>query len=76
MVNARSAVKLTKRAVDAATPGVRRYILWDQELKGFGLCVQKTGIKSFIIRYRPGGGRRAAGTHSATRLGPLRCFNG
>lgn len=52
-------VKLTKRTVEAAGLRASRYILWDQELKGFGLCVQKSGVKSFVIRYRPGGGRRA-----------------
>ena len=49
--------KLTKRAVDAAKPGARRYIIWDCELVGFGLRVEPTGRKTFIARYRAGGGR-------------------
>lgn len=51
--------KLTKRAVDTAKAQVRRYIIWDTGLKGFGLRVEASGTKSFIIRYRPGGGRKA-----------------
>src|SRR5215212_8921273 len=49
--------RLTKRAVDQATPEPKRYTLWDTELKGFGLVVQPSGVKSYIVRYRIGGGR-------------------
>lgn len=51
--------KLTKRIIDLAGPRGRRYEIWDAELKGFGLRVEPSGLKSFILRYRPGG-RRAA----------------
>ncbi|QRG09283.1 integrase arm-type DNA-binding domain-containing protein [Xanthobacter dioxanivorans] len=49
--------KLTKRAVDAAEPGADRYTLWDSEVKGFGLRVTPAGAKTYIARYRTGGGR-------------------
>src|SRR5829696_435168 len=49
--------RLTKRAVDQAAPEPKRYTLWDTELKGFGLVVQPSGVKSYIVRYRIGGGR-------------------
>lgn len=49
--------KLTKRTVDAAKPAPERYIVWDTELSGFGLRVEPTGRKTFIARYRAGGGR-------------------
>src|SRR3954469_21713909 len=49
--------KLTKRAVDACGPAEGRYTVWDAELKGFGLRVAATGIKSYIARYRTSGGR-------------------
>ena len=53
-----SNVRLTKRAVDKAEPRSKRYILWDVELKGFGLRVEPSGIKSFLVRYRPKGAGR------------------
>jgi integrase len=51
--------KLTKRAVDAATPQPGRYIVWDSELKGFALRVAESGTKTYILRYRPRGTGRA-----------------
>lgn len=54
-------VRLTKRVVDAAEPRGARYQIWDAELSGFGLRIEASGRKSFIIRYRAdGGGRNAA----------------
>jgi integrase len=49
--------KITKRTVDASEPGNARYIIWDTLLPGFGLRVETSGRKSFIARYRAGGGR-------------------
>ena len=50
---------LTKRAVDALESGDKPWIAWDDRLTGFGVRVQPSGIKSFIVSYRPGGGRKA-----------------
>ena len=53
--------KLTASTVDAARPGARPYIIFDEEVRGFGLRVMATGFKSWIIEYRPRGtGRDAA----------------
>lgn len=52
--------KLTKRNVDAAQPTAERYILWDSDLKGFGLRVEVSGTKTFLVRYRAGGRKRLA----------------
>jgi integrase len=53
--------KLTKRTVDAAATGPSRYIVMDNELSGFGLRVETSGVKTYFIRYRSsGGGRKAA----------------
>jgi integrase len=59
--------KLTKRTVDASAAGASRYTVWDAELKGFGLRVAPTGIKSYVARYRVGGGR--SGTLRQITLG-------
>jgi cell fate (sporulation/competence/biofilm development) regulator YmcA (YheA/YmcA/DUF963 family) len=55
-----STVKLTKRTVDAAAPRGARYELWDSELRGFGLRIQPSGLKTFFVRYRAGAGGRGA----------------
>lgn len=52
--------KLTKRVVDGAEPKAARYDLWDSDLPGFGLRVEVSGTKTFIIRYRANGGGRTA----------------
>jgi len=53
--------KITKRAVDALKPGAdgAEAVLWDTEVKGFGVRVQRGGSKSYIVHYRTGSGRRA-----------------
>lgn len=51
-------VKLSERAVDAARPEAERYILWDAALKGFGLRVEASGTKTFLVRYRIAGRKR------------------
>lgn len=70
--------RLTKRAVDAAEPEASRYIVWDSDLKGFGVRVEPrrsvlpgerapAPTKTFIVRYRVGGGRR--GTRRQFKIG-------
>lgn len=49
--------KLTKQAVDALKPskvGVQGLysFAWDQELRGFGVQVMASGLKSFVVQYR------------------------
>ena len=60
--------KLTKRVVDAATVAAERYIVWDPELKGFGLLVLPSGIRSYLYQYRTPEGRKrriTIGQHGA-----------
>jgi hypothetical protein len=48
-----SIVKLTKRVVDAASAlDRRRIIIWDNELRGFGVRVASSGTKTYFVRYR------------------------
>jgi len=57
--------KLTKRVVDALKPPkpsrvgvkVREVLVWDRELRGFGVQVMPSGLKSFVIQYRNAEGR-------------------
>jgi len=52
--------KLTKRIVDALKAPepskvgvkVREHFLWDRELRGFGVQVMPSGLKSFVIQFR------------------------
>ena len=57
MASGRRIKKLTKRTVDASAADSVRYIVWDSDLTGFGLRVEPSGRKTFIARYRAGGGR-------------------
>ena len=50
-------VKITKRTVDALRPGARPFMVWDSDLAGFSVKVFPTGRKSYVLRYRVGGGR-------------------
>lgn len=53
--NARSA-KITKRVVDSLAPEDARYTVWDTQLKGFGVRVATSDIKTYVVRYRTTGG--------------------
>ena len=47
--------KITKRAVDALEPRDREHVLWDDEIKGFGVRVRPSGRKTYIVKYRDRG---------------------
>ena len=50
--------KLTKKVVDAAQPDLaRKVMVWDSEMKGFGLRVTPAGVKSYVVAYRNEDGR-------------------
>jgi hypothetical protein len=53
--------KITKGSVDALRPTEdgREVVLWDTELKGLGVRVQRGSVKSYILHYRLGPGRDA-----------------
>ena len=44
--------KLTKKSVDDANTLPKPYLLWDGELRGFGLLVLPSGVKTYVFQYR------------------------
>lgn len=45
--------KLNKRSIDALKPPEeKQFVLWDSEIRGFGVRVLPSGLKTFIIQYR------------------------
>ena len=57
---ARVKLTLTKRTVEALEPADKPWIAWDDKLTGFGIRIQPSGTRSFIVNYRAGeGGRKA-----------------
>ena len=50
--------KITKRAMDALQPDKDRDVFtWDSELRGFGVRMKPSGVKTFLIQYRNVEGR-------------------
>ena len=59
--------KITKRIVDAAAPVPgRRYYVWDTEIKGFGVLILPTGVKTYFFRYRNAEGSSAGPSSVST----------
>lgn len=50
--------KLTKRVADAAEIRSKDYVIWDDELPGFGLRVFASSKRSYVIQYRSAGRSR------------------
>jgi len=51
-------VHLTKRVVDALETEKPHRIVWDDDVSGLGVRVTKAGVKSFVVDYTTGTGRR------------------
>jgi integrase len=51
--------RITKRLVDRLGPTGGELFVWDDTLIGFGVRVQRTGVKSYVVKYRAGSGRGA-----------------
>ena len=52
------ATHLTERVVKASEIGTRKYVVFDEDCAGFGLCVFLSGRKGFILIYRAAGRQR------------------
>ena len=48
--------ELTIPAIDGLEPAAKPWIAWDDKATGFGVRVQPTGAKSFIVNFRAGKG--------------------
>jgi integrase len=67
--------KLTKKSVDDANTLPKPYLLWDGELRGFGLLVLPTGVKTYVFQYRNDARRSrrlTIGRHGALTVGEAR----
>lgn len=53
-------IKLTKRAIDGLQSDGAKHgtLFWDSELKGFGIRVFPTGLKTFVVKFRTRSGRQ------------------
>lgn len=69
----RTKLRLTKTAVASAPATGKRYIIWDSDFAGFGVRVEPSGVKTFLVRYRADGGGRSAPQRSVSigRFGNL-----
>jgi integrase len=53
--------KITKRLIDSLQRQADRYVIYDTEVKGFGVRMTPSGDATYIVEYRPdGGGRNVA----------------
>ncbi|MEQ1711096.1 MAG: Arm DNA-binding domain-containing protein, partial [Hyphomicrobium sp.] len=59
-------VKITKSTVDGMKPAATRFVMWDTELKGFGVRVSTEGRKTYVVQYRLHG---RAGRSQQVKLG-------
>lgn len=44
--------RLTKRVIENLPAKAERYVVWDSELKGFGVRISPQGRKTYLVRYR------------------------
>jgi Arm DNA-binding domain len=51
--------RITKRTIDALKPQAKPRIVYDRDVKGFGVRIAPGGVKTYILEYRPGAGGRA-----------------
>ena len=47
-----STAKITKQLINRLQPGSRAVTIYDTELKGFGVRVMPSGVRSYIVEYR------------------------
>ena len=50
--------KITKRTVDGLAATGHEIVLWDTEVKGYGVRCRRSGAKHYVIKFRTGGRQR------------------
>nr|WP_321482174.1 tyrosine-type recombinase/integrase [uncultured Cohaesibacter sp.] len=50
--------KLTKRLVDSLVAGAKDLVIWDSDVRGFGVKVTPKGTKSYFVYYRTASGQQ------------------
>jgi integrase len=50
--------KINKRTVDQLSPGERDQVVWDGEVRGFGIRCRRSGAKHYVLKMRVGGRQR------------------
>lgn len=51
-------IRIGKSTVDALEPRERPFIAYDEKISGFAVRVAPTGLKTYLVEYRPGSGGR------------------
>ncbi|PHZ86754.1 site-specific integrase [Paremcibacter congregatus] len=66
--------KLTKRAIDALSSKDTEYVIWDSELRGFGIRVWPSGKKTYALKCRLKGKQKkyTIGTHGTLTVDQAR----
>jgi integrase len=64
-------MRITKASIDAAQPGEKDRLLWDDRLSGFGCKVTPKGSKVFVYQYRLGGRGSPARRYTIGKYGPI-----
>ena len=44
--------RLSEKLISSLEPRPKDYFVWDDQVKGFGVRVKRSGVRSFIVRYR------------------------
>lgn len=67
-LNARSRtpIRIGKRAVEKLEPGPARYLVWDSDIAGFGVRVGTSGVRTYVLQYRPPGVGRSQAARTLT----------
>ena len=50
--------KLTKRLVDSLVAGTKDLVVWDSDVRGFGVKITPKGTKSYFVYYRTASGKQ------------------